>query len=224
MTKTRALIPLVLLASACGNLSNTTPKNADGGMDIRCCVSLEDRDALDDDGGPSEPPQATDTVTIRGNLDQAAPLLHWNPASPATTSNLSTKVNVFDSAGKAIRLDIYFVRDEAAKIQGDSGAWIYHVTADGANLQFQSDGVTLPTPGKPAQIAAGILRFGTAGRFASHVPISQGFYPAKAQAPQTLTFNFGTGTADGGSGLDGITQHSAPSTLTIRQSSSSCVP
>jgi hypothetical protein len=65
----------------------------------------------------------------------------------------------------------------------------------------------------------------TLGRLISNVTESQGFYPTAAMAPQVLAFNFGTGTDTGGSGLDGLTQYAATSTITfLVQSGTPAIP
>jgi len=49
----------------------------------------------------------------------------------------------------------------------------------------------------------------------SNRTVIQGFYPKDAIGRQALTFNLGTGTDDGGSGLDGITQYAATSAVSF---------
>jgi flagellar hook protein FlgE len=169
-------------------------------------------------GNASAPAKATDSITIRGNLDQTAVAPTWDPTDPKGTSNFTTSMTVYDSLGKAIQLDIYFCKNDAAGTQaGDSGDWTYHVMTDGASLAFESDGTTAATPGTATQIATGTLRFDTSGRLISNVTDSQGFYPTDAVGPQDLVFNFGTGTAapDNGSGLDGLTQYAATSAVSF---------
>jgi flagellar hook protein FlgE len=172
-------------------------------------------------GNASAPAKATDEITIRGNLDQTADPLVWNAATPKTTSNFTTSMTVYDSLGKPIQLDIYFSKKDPLTdptyVAGDSGDWTYHVMTDGGNLGFNSDGSTPATAGTVTEVATGTLRFDSAGRLISNATESQGFYPRDANGPQTLTFNFGTGTdpAIGGSGLDGLTQYAATSAVSF---------
>jgi flagellar hook protein FlgE len=172
-------------------------------------------------GNASAPAKATDEITIRGNLDQTAEPLVWNAATPKTTSNFTTSMTVYDSLGKPIQLDIYFSKKDPLTdptyVAGDSGDWTYHVMTDGGNLGFNSDGSTPATAGTVTEVATGTLRFDSAGRLISNATESQGFYPRDANGPQTLTFNFGTGTdpAIGGSGLDGLTQYAATSAVSF---------
>ena len=174
-------------------------------------------------GNASAPAKATDNITIRGNLDQTADIKTWNAANPKTTSNFTTSMTVYDSLGKPIQLDIYFSKKDPTDptfVAGDSGDWTYHVMTDGVNLGLEADGTTTATPGKVTEVATGTLRFDTAGRLVDNTTDSQGFYPKDSNGPQTLNFNFGSGTtpssgATGGSGLDGLTQYAATSAVSF---------
>lgn len=166
-------------------------------------------------GNASAPAKATDSITIRGNLDQTAVAPTWDPANPKTTSNFTTSMTVYDSLGKAIQLDIYFCKNTAANTQaGDSGDWTYHVMTDGANVTKDENG-NATTAGTPAEVATGTLRFDTQGRLVSNTTTTNAFNPVSSVDPQPLTFNFGTGIAAGGSGLDGLTQYAATSAVSF---------
>jgi flagellar hook protein FlgE len=175
-------------------------------------------------GNASAPAKATDSVTIRGNLDQTAEFKTWDPTNPKTSSNFTTSMTVYDSLGKAIQLDIYCCKndptDSAQTQPGDSGDWTYHVMTDGANLAFEKDGSTTATAGVATEVAVGTLRFDTSGRLISNATdaAGSGFYPKDSFGPQALTFNFGTGTDPAfgaGSGLDGLTQYAATSAVSF---------
>ena len=168
-------------------------------------------------GNASAPAKATDSITIRGNLDQTAPSMTFDPANPKTTSNFTTSMTVYDSLGKAIQLDIYFSKNDAASTQaGDSGDWTYHVMTDGGNLATEGDGTTPATIGKATEVATGALQFDTSGRLISNAAVGAlTFNPKDSLDPQTLAFNFGTGTAGGGNGLDGLTQYAATSAVSF---------
>jgi flagellar hook protein FlgE len=170
-------------------------------------------------GNASAPAKATDSITIRGNLNVTENVPVWNPANPKGTSNFTTSMTVYDSLGKPIQLDIYFCKNPSTPpaagppavpgtVAGDSGDWTYHVMTDGISL-------TGGTAGTATQVAEGTLRFDTAGKLISNVTTSNNFTPVNAINPQTLVFNFGTGTAVGGSGLDGLTQYAAPSAVSF---------
>lgn len=166
-------------------------------------------------GNASAPAKATDAITIRGNLDQTALPMTWDPTLPKSTSNFTTSMTVYDSLGKAIQLDIYFAKNDAANTQaGDSGDWTYHVMTDGVNLATDANGAPA-VPGTATEVATGTLRFDTQGRLISNTTDLQGFNPRDSLNPQPLTFNFGSGTDTGGSGLDGLTQYAATSAVSF---------
>jgi flagellar hook protein FlgE len=104
---------------------------------------------------------------------------------------------VYDSLGKPVQLNIYFCMNT-------SGDWDYHAVTDGANL-------TGGTAGTATEVATGELKFDTSGHLVSNTTTLNNFNPINATNPQPLTFNFGTGTAAGGTGLDGITQYASAS-------------
>ena len=233
MKQGRVVLSLLLLASGCVNITINNGSgvgDAGGGSVVwglgGTSGGTRGADGAGPDGSASQPPRPTDSVTIRGNLDQSALAPVWDPTTPQTTSNFTTSLVVYDSLGKSIQIDIYFGKDDAVRIQpGDSGSWTYHVMTDGMNLAFESDGATPAFPGMATQIAVGTLRFDTVGRLESNTVTAEGFYPKAAVWPQVLTFNFGAGTDAGGSGLDGLTQYAATSAVTfVDQSGSAFVP
>jgi hypothetical protein len=151
------------------------------------------------------PAAATKNITIRGNLDPSSQPVTFNPL--IGTSNFNTSIVVYGSLGGPIQLDVYFSKNNAANTQaGDLGDWTYRFVTDGANLDTEGDGTTPATMGTPTVVASGALRFGTCGVLISNVTTLNAFNPKGAAQPQPLTFNFGTGTAVGGTGIDGITQ------------------
>jgi hypothetical protein len=161
------------------------------------------------DGSPLQvacafaPAAATENITIRGNLDPSSRPVTFNPLMG--TSNFSTSIVVYGSLGDPIQLDIYFSKNDAANTQaGDLGDWTYRFVTDGGNLDTEGDGTTPAT--MPTVVAGGALRFGTCGVLISNATTLNAFNPKGAANPQPLTFNFGTGTAAGGTGVDGITQ------------------
>jgi flagellar hook protein FlgE len=166
-------------------------------------------------GSASAPAKATDSITIRGNLNQTAIPPTWDATQPKTTSNFTTSMTVYDSLGKAIQLDIYFCKNDTANTTpGDSGDWTYHVMTDGGNLNTDPAGNPV-LAGDPTEVATGTLMFDSEGRLIANDTTLNGFNPKDAVNPQTLTFNFGTGTAIGGSGLDGLTQYAATSAVSF---------
>lgn len=163
------------------------------------------------------PPKPTDSIALRGNLDQTALPMSWDAWNPKGTSNFTTSLAVYDSVGKAIQLDFYFCKNDASRTEnGDSGDWTYHVMTDGGNIATDETG-SPGMVGTPAEIAAGTLRFDTQGRLISNLTTIQAFNPAGAVNPQALIFNFGSGTEPvagvAGNGLDGLTQYAATSAI-----------
>ena len=170
-------------------------------------------------GNASAPAKATDSITIRGNLDQTAPPTDatFKAADAKDTSNFNTTMTVYDSLGNAIQLNIYFCKKDPANNTNptDSGEWTYHVLTDGGNLSV--DGAGNPTTaGTASEVATGELDFDSDGRLVTNSTTLNNFNPKNATAPQNLTFNFGTGTSTaGGSGLDGLTQYAATSAVSF---------
>jgi len=165
-------------------------------------------------GSATAPAKPTDSITVRGNLDATAkpmenadptavpPYPGWTATDAKKTSNFSTSMVVYDSLGKPVQLDIYFCMDSV-------GNWKYHAITDGANL-------TGGTAGTATEVASGTLTFDSEGKLVSNVPdTGLSFDPINATPGQQLTFNFGTGTSIGGSGLDGLTQYAASSAMSF---------
>lgn len=168
-------------------------------------------------GNASAPAQATDSVTIRGNLDQSAAATEssFDVADASNTSNFTTTMTVYDSLGNGVQLNIYFCKNDASDTaSGDSGDWTYHVVTDGGNLAQDGSG-NETTAGTAAEVATGTLRFDSDGKLISNTPTLNGLYPKNASGVQELAFNFGSGTESDGSGLDGLTQYSATSSVSF---------
>jgi hypothetical protein len=169
------------------------------------------------------PAAATGNVTLRGNLDPSARPVTFDPGNANATSSFNTSIVVYDALGGAIQLNIYFSKNDPASSQpGDLGSWAYHVVTDGANLDTQADGTPPAMAGKPTEVASGTLRFGTCGVLISNVTTFNAFNPKGAVSPQPLTFNFGTGTAAGGAGVDGMTQSRANSSVSFVSQDGNC--
>jgi len=174
-------------------------------------------------GNASAPAKATDSITIRGNLNQTATAMTFDAANPKTTSNFTTSMTVYDSLGKAIQLDIYFSKNDAAgTAPGDSGDWTYHVMTDGGNLALDGLGNPPAVPPVPTEVATGALQFDTSGRLISNTVVPDPgtgnpltFNPKDSVNPQPLAFQFGSPTSTGGNGLDGLTQYAATSAVSF---------
>jgi flagellar hook protein FlgE len=143
------------------------------------------------------PPKATTEMTVTANLNANAtpPQNAWDPQNPSTTSNFSTGMTIYDSLGNAHAVNMYFVNT-------GPGQWDYHVLANGSEV---SGG----TAGQNSEIASGSMSFGSNGSITSITPGSNSVTFNGAN-PQTLALNLGSQTANGGTGLDGITQFGSP--------------
>ncbi|MBI5494580.1 MAG: flagellar hook protein FlgE [Deltaproteobacteria bacterium] len=160
-------------------------------------------------GDAQDPPVATTTLTLRGNLDAeaTAPTAAWDPAAPALTgpsanANFMQPTTIYDSLGNAIQVDVYYRKTAA-------GAWEFHAVTDGAAVAGGTAGTTV-------EIGNGTLTYDTNGNLTAMTQTST-FSPVGATAPQPLTFNFGSPTGGGGTGADGITQYAGASTVTFIQ-------
>lgn len=148
------------------------------------------------------PPLPTSKLTLTANVDAGSPTpaVAFDPLNPATTSNFSTSMSVYDSLGGAHSISIYMVNNGA-------GAWDYHALANGAEI---AGGV----PGTSIEIAAGSLAFTASGALQSDASSSSGTVDFNgAQPGQPLAFDFGTSIANGGTGLDGTTQFASPNSV-----------
>jgi flagellar hook protein FlgE len=146
-------------------------------------------------------PSATSALTITANLDSTAtaPAAAFDPQNPATTSNFSTTMSVYDSLGNAHQVNVYFDKNA-------SGGWDYHALANGSE-------VAGGTPGQNTEIAGGTLTFDSSGALQSQTTTG-GTVSFNGAAPnQPLTMNFGTPIAAGGTGLGGTTQFASPSAV-----------
>lgn len=151
------------------------------------------------------PPKATKTMSVTANLDAsaAAPTAAWDPQNPGPTSNLSTSMTVYDSLGKAHAVDVYFRK------QSD-GNWDVHALAKGDDLAGG-------TAGQNVEIGTGALKFDDSGALTDvtwSLSPSPSFSGAKANQP--ITFDFGTPTSAGGTGLDGTTNFGSASAVSAQ--------
>jgi flagellar hook protein FlgE len=151
----------------------------------------------------SSQPQATGTVTVKGNLDSSATVpAAWDPANPSGTSNFNTEAKVYDSLGAEHVLQVYFRNAGPDPANPTQTLWEWNALADGASQNPPQVGQVV--------VASGTLNFDQQGRLASASPAVSSFNPAGA-LPQALTFNFGDSLATGGTGRGGMTQNAADS-------------
>ncbi len=117
---------------------------------------------------PSEPgqvmipighePKATTRIRIGAQLEATAkaPALAWDPQNPGSSSNVSSRISVYDVHGGEHGLSVYFRKAEGL-------AWDYFVIVNAGELVFGS-------PGQNAQIGAGVVHFSAAGELLSITP------------------------------------------------------
>ncbi len=153
-------------------------------------------------GSLNSPAVTTNNVTFKANLDSTATVkgAAFDPLDPTNTSNFSSSVNIYDSLGNSHTIDVYWRKTGA-------GAWEFHAMTDGA-------GLTGGTAGVATEIANGTMTFDAQGRLSSQSQTSN-FNPIDATNPQPLTFNLGSDTGAGGTGLDGLTQFASTSATTF---------
>ena len=154
------------------------------------------------------PPLATTAMSVTANLDanEAAPTNAWDPLDASNTSNFSTSMTVFDSLGNSHAVDVYFVRMDPAS----ANMWEYHVLGSG-------DEIESGPAGEPMEIGSGTLEFTTAGELNTvntMAPITVDW--VGANPGQTIEVDFGTPVMSGGTGLDGLTQFGAASSVSAQ--------
>jgi flagellar hook protein FlgE len=145
-------------------------------------------------------PKATDSMTVTANLDANAtpPATPWDPQNPSTTSNFSTSMTVYDTLGNAHNVNVYFENT-------GPNQWNYHVEANGSEVQGG-------TPGQNDEFANGTLTFSSSGALQSETNAG-GSVTFNGGTAQTIGFNFGSQVANGGTGLDGMTQFGGSSVV-----------
>ncbi|MEZ4365287.1 MAG: flagellar hook protein FlgE [Kofleriaceae bacterium] len=152
-------------------------------------------------GARQSAPVPTTTADLVFNFDATAvPPAAFDPADPVTTSNYATSMTVFDSLGTPHQVQLY------ARAQG-GGAWEWHAMVDGGELAGG-------TPGVLTEIGQGTLAFTTTGALDVEAPGAFSADFIGATPGQAIAIDFGDAiTTDGGTGLNGSTQFSAPSTV-----------
>jgi flagellar hook protein FlgE len=148
------------------------------------------------------PARATSDISITANLDASAPVLAapFDPANAGETSTSATSMVVYDSLGSPHSLDVYMNKL-------GPNQWEYRVVAPGDELDP-------PQPGLPVEVGSGTLAFNTDGAllaFNEAAPVSVDFLGASPNQP--ISIDFGSSIGDGGTGLDGTTQFSMPSSI-----------
>jgi flagellar hook protein FlgE len=136
----------------------------------------------------------TSDVNLFANLDlRADKSLVFDPKRPDQTSHFATGATVYDSAGTAHVLTIYFNKTE-------EGVWTWRAMAKG-------DEVVGGKKDEMVEQATGKLMFDTDGRLMSQQTDKSSFQFNKGALPdQAIHFNFGDDKKSGGTGVQ-VTQY-----------------
>jgi flagellar hook protein FlgE len=138
----------------------------------------------------------TETVDISMNLDiRSEPMATgFDPTKPNETSNYSTGVTVYDSAGNAHNLTMYFTKNA-------DDQWSWNAMAKGEETVGGTKGVGVVG-------ATGTLQFTTDGKLQMQSISSNAFNFSKGALPgQAIAFKFGDDITSGGTGVQGSTQY-----------------
>ena len=135
----------------------------------------------------------TTSVTMSGNLKADDEIISATMDSDdSTTYNFKQTVRIFDSRGGEHTLQICFQKS-------GENAWNYSVFVDPDELEGGTPATGL--------IEDGTLTFNEDGSMNTHTEgTTTAFTFIGASQIADLDLDFGTGTADGGTGLDGLTQ------------------
>jgi flagellar hook protein FlgE len=147
------------------------------------------------------PPQMTASLSAAANLDSGSELITeaFDITDLDGTTNFQTTVTLYDSLGNQRPVTLCF-RKTAEAVDGNQWDW-YAVVGEDDSLSGS------------AEIGGqGSLSFDTAGALVSQSTTTSDFNFAGGASPnQIITFDFGSDTTSGGTGLDGITQYAASS-------------
>ncbi len=130
----------------------------------------------------------TDQVNMFMNLDlKAEKSLQFDPLRPDETAHFATGATVYDSAGTAHVVTLYFNKE-------DDRVWRWRAMAKGEEIVGAE-------PGKMAQQASGVLTFDGDGGLLSQTTDQSAFNFTKGAAPeQNIRFDFGNDKTAGGDG------------------------
>lgn len=139
----------------------------------------------------------TSKLDLFMNLDLRAQKMEFDPANPEKTSNFATGATVYDTAGTAHTISVFFNKSE-------DGQWTWHAMAKGEEVVGgQKDTLVEQATGK--------LKFDTDGRLAEQTIDKSSFQFNNGALPdQRIEFNFGNDKAKGGQGLE-VTQYGTAS-------------
>lgn len=168
------------------------------------------------------PPNLTSNVQLTANLDSSeVPLATGFDINDVTNSyHFSNSMTVYDSLGNQHLVTAYFTKIHEDTAGGTGNYWQWNAVADGLTgpevmgrgyLQFDTSGALVAENIADMDIdpVTGLSMPGVMSSFS---------FTGGGLQNQAISFDFGTGIADGGSGLDGTTQFgSASSTVFLHQ-------
>lgn len=140
----------------------------------------------------------TSKVELFANLDlRADKALQFDPKRPEQTSHFATGATVYDSAGTAHTLSVFFNKT-------DDGQWTWKAMAKG-------DEVVGGKKDELVEQATGKLLFDTDGRLKEQITDKSSFqFTGGALPDQEIRFNFGEDKKNGGAGVQ-VTQYGTTS-------------
>lgn len=144
----------------------------------------------------------TEKVDMSMNLDIRSDKLEkeFDIAHPTESSNYSTGITVYDSAGNSHNLTMYFNKQE-------DNTWTWRAVGKG-------DEMVGGTKGQGVIGAQGTLKFSIDGKLESQTVSQNAFNFTKgAQPDQAINFSFGDDILSGGTGLKGSTQYGSASDI-----------
>ena len=148
------------------------------------------------------PPQMTADLSVAANLDAGSEIITdaFDETDLDGTTNFQTTVTVYDSLGNQRPVTLCFRKTAETPGVGNDWEW-YGVIGENDSLSGN------------AEIGGqGTLSFDTNGALVSQSTTTSDFSFAGGAAPnQGITFDFGSDTTSGGTGLDGVTQYAANS-------------
>lgn len=142
--------------------------------------------------------RGTQKVELFMNLDlKADPKMEFNPEKPDQTAHFATGATVYDTAGTAHVVTIYFNKVE-------NGQWKWRAMAKGEEIEGAE-------PGKLVEQATGTLVFDVDGKLKTQTVDNSSFnFKGGAKPDMNIQFYFGPDKDTGGTGLQ-VTQYGTAS-------------
>ncbi len=155
------------------------------------------------------PPNKTSDLKMIVNLDvrSKAPTEDFDAARPEQTSNFSTSSTVFDSAGSAHEVQMYF-----KKLEGDENKWQFFAGVDGKDIVGGEDGVF-------NKFGGGIISFDKDGKLLNEeYEESLVNFKGGVEQEQKISFDFGVNIeTEDGDGMGQATSNASVSSVVTHQ-------